>query len=540
MFGTVKRRILLIAAVMLASAAFLMVSGINYGLDLKGGMYLALEVADPEGTMTPEARRDATEQALQVISNRIDEFGTLEPNIQRVGDYRIIAELPAVEDEERAKQIVQRTAFLEFQHVLPTETFLAALPRIDRAILASGKVEVPATRDTATGPSPMDLLFQQQRDSARVAQADTAAADTSDAAITVPGDRNSPLGSLLLDSGAEGELLVAASNVEKVKTYLALPEVQRAMPRNVELLWGKQPVARGTELYHSLFVLEANSFLRGTALKGAAAGRDPQFGRTIVTFELNRSGGRIFARETGKHIGDRIAIVLDNQVQSAPNVISQISTNGQIEMGNASMEEARDLALVLRAGALPAPIQIVEQRSVGPALGQDSIDKGIVAGVIGIALVILIMVGIYRVSGLLAILALVVYVLMTLGLLAALGSKASLTAPGIAGLILSIGMALDANFLIFERIREEIDAGRTNRAAMDEGFKNAMSAIIDSNLTTIITAIILFEVGTGPVRGFAVTLTMGILASFFSAVFVTKTLYMLYLSRKAPNEPISI
>jgi preprotein translocase subunit SecD len=545
MFGTLKGRILVIAAVVAASVAFLLINGINLGLDLQGGMYLALEVEDPQGTMTPDARRDATDQALQVINNRIDEFGVMEPNIQRSGEDRIIVELPGIRDEERAKAIIERTAFLEFQHVLATQSFLAALPRIDRAIVASGKVSVPQTRDTArTGPSPMDLLFRQQRDSARAAQGDTAAdttaaaADTAAEEVAQAGDRNSPLGSLLMESGAEGEFLVAASDRPTVEQYLALPEVQRALPRGVELLWGTTPQGRGAELYHSLFVLESRSFMRGSSLTEASAGRDQQFGKTMVYFQLNRRGGRIFAQETGQHIGDRIAIVLDNQVQSAPNVISQISTSGQIEMGNASMEEARDLALVLRAGALPAPIQIIEQRSVGPALGQDSIDQGTMAGIIGLVLVLLIMVAIYKLSGLLAIMALLVYVVMVLGGLAAF--HAHLTAPGIAGLILSIGMALDANFLIFERIREEIDAGRTNRAAMEDGFRHAMSAIIDSNLTTLITALILYQVGTGPVRGFAVTLTIGILASFFSAVFVTKTFYMIYIDRKAPSEPISI
>jgi preprotein translocase subunit SecD len=553
MFGTVKGRILLIVAVVAASVAFLVFNGITLGLDLQGGMYLALEVADPQGTMTPEARRDATDQALQVITNRIDEFGVMEPLIQKAGDERIIVQLPGIRDEARAKAIIERTAFLEFQHVRPTQDFMNALARVDRAIIASGKVAVTAAAADTTGkpagPSPMDILFQQQRDSAAragdttraLAQGDTAAPDTGAAAdAELPTDeRNRPLGALLMESGQEGEFLVADADRRKVEQYLALPEVQRAMPRDVELAWGKTPQGRGAELYHSLFVLEKDAFMRGSALTDASAGRDQQFNKTMVYFELNRRGGRVFERETGQHIGDRIAIVLDNQVQSAPNVISQIGSRGQIEMGNAPMEEARDLALVLRAGALPAPIRIMDQRSVGPALGQDSVDKGKMAGIIGIVLVLLIMVGIYRVAGFLAIMALVVYVIMVLGGLAAL-PDAALTAPGIAGLILSIGMALDANFLIFERIREEMDAGHSNRAAMEDGFRNAMSAIVDSNLTTMITALILYQVGTGPVRGFAVTLTIGILASFFSAVFVTKTFFMLYLDRKAPGEPISI
>jgi protein-export membrane protein SecD len=548
MFGTLKGRILLIVAVVAIAAAFLITNGINLGLDLQGGMYLALEVSDPQRTMTAEARKDATDQALQVINNRIDEFGTLEPIIQKSGDDRIIVQLPGIKDEERAKRIIERTAFLEFQHVKPTQELVSALPRIDRAIVASGKVAATATSaDTAkpAGPSPMDLLFQQQRDSAQQAAGDTtgAAPDSTaadSASLPAPGDRNRPLSALLAESGQEGEFLVADSDRETVIQYLALPEVQRAMPRNIELAWGKDPQGRGAELYHSLYVLDSKSFMRGTSLTDASAGRDQQFNKTMVYFELNRRGGRVFEQETGKHIGDRIAIVLDNQVQSAPNVISQIGSRGQIEMGNAAMTEARDLALVLRAGALPAPVRIIEQRSVGPQLGQDSVDQGKVAGVIGLVLVLLIMVGIYRLAGLLAIFALLVYIVLVLGGLAALGDAATLTAPGIAGLILSVGMALDANFLIFERIREELMAGRSNRAAVDDGFRHAMSAIVDSNLTTIITALILFQVGTGPVRGFAVTLTIGILASFFSAVFVTRTFFMIYLDRKAPSEAISI
>jgi protein-export membrane protein SecD len=551
MFGTLKGRILVIVAVIAISLAFLFTNGINLGLDLQGGMYLALEVADPQGTMTSEARKDATDQALQVINNRVDEFGVAEHSIQKSGDDRIIVALPGVKDEDRAKKVIERTAFLEFQHVLPTQSIMNSLQRIDRAIIAAGgAVDTASTpADTATkpaGPSPMDLLFQQQRDSVArasgdttAAAGDTASADSADATLPTAGERNRPFSSVLAESGQDGEFLVSATDRPRVEKWLALPEVQRALPRGVELTWGKDPQGRGAELYHSLYTLDSESFMKGSSLTDASAGRDQQFNKTMVYFELNRRGGRVFERETGSHIGKRIAIVLDNQVQSAPNVLSQIGARGQIEMGTAPMEEARDLALVLRAGALPAPIQIIEQRSVGPALGQDSIDQGKMAGIIGMVLVLLIMVGIYKLSGLMAIGALVVYVIMLLGGLAMIPG-ATLTAPGIAGLILSVGMALDANFLIFERIREEMAEGRTNRAAVDEGFKQAMSAIVDSNLTTIITALILYQVGTGPVRGFAVTLTLGILASFFSAVFVTKTFMMIYLERKAPSEPISI
>jgi protein-export membrane protein SecD len=544
MFGSIRGRIILIVLVLAGATAFLVINGIKLGLDLKGGMYLALEVEDPQNTLTDEARRDATDQALEVIRNRIDQFGVSEPLVQKVGDHRIIVQLPGVRDEERAKAIIERTAFLEFKLVQDTREFVNALTRIDRAIIAAGGA--PASADTAaadtTGgtkaPSPMDILFQQQRDSARVA-ADTTAGDSADNVLPTTGDKNRPLGSLLLESGQEGEFMVAETDVKKVTQYLAMPEVQRLLPRGTSLQWGGEPTGRGAELYRSLFVLESDAFMKGSGLNDASAGRDPQFGQTMVYFELNRRGGRTFERVTGAHIGDRIAIVLDNQVQSAPTVQGQIGSNGQIELGQSPMEEARDLALVLRAGALPAPVGIVEQRSVGPALGQDSIDQGKIAGMVGIALILLIMVAVYRIAGVLSIVALAAYVLLMLGGLAAIPG-AALTAPGIAGLILSLGMAVDANVLIFERIREEMEAGRTNRQAVDEGFKQAMSAIVDSNLTTLITALILYQVGTGPVRGFAVTLTIGILASFFSAVFITKTLFMIYIARKAPSEPISI
>ena len=540
MFGTLKGRIFLILVALAVAAGFLIKNGIKLGLDLQGGMYLALEITDPNQTLTKEAKKDATDQALQVIRNRIDQFGVSEPLIQKVGDDRIVVQLPGIRDEERAKGIIERTAFLEFKLVKPTRELISGLGRVDRAILASSGTVVEATPDTTKqtqGPSPMDLLFKQQRDSAGAqgAAQDTTAADSADAALPAAGEKGHPLGSLLLESGSEGEMLVDVATVNK---YLALPEVQRQLPRGVQLLWAAKPQGRGAELYRSLYVLEAEAFMKGSALENADAGRDPQFGQTIVTFQLNRRGGRTFERMTGKHIGDRIAIILDNQVQSAPVVQGQIGARGQIEMGQSPMEEARDLALVLRAGSLPAPIHIIEQRSVGPALGADSIAKGKLAGIVGILLVLLIMVGVYRLAGVLSVIALAGYVLLVLGGLALF--NATLTAPGIAGFILSVGMAVDANVLIFERVREELLLGRTNRVAVEDGFRHAMSAIVDSNITTIITGLILFQVGTGPVRGFAVTLTIGILASFFSAVFVTRTLFMIYLARKAPSAPISI
>ncbi|HSL72164.1 MAG TPA: protein translocase subunit SecD [Longimicrobiales bacterium] len=537
MFGNLARRLAVIALAIGMATFFLFKNKVKEGLDLVGGMYLAVEVRDPDGTMTAQAKQDATDQALEVIRNRIDQFGVAEPNIQKYGEDRIIVELPGIRDEDRAKNIIRQTAYLEFQLVKPTTDIEQALPRIDRAILQAmpnaGRGE--ATRDTTekVGPSVSDLLFQ--RDTSKAAGDSTQAQDSA-VVSTRPEDR--PLTSLLRQGPAEGEFLVAEEDAAQVDTFLKLPQVQRLLPRNTVLRWGKDPTGQGAALYKSLYVLDDRKFMDGTAVEDAQAGKDPQYNYTIVTFQLNRSGGRTFDRVTSQNIGNRIAIVLDQNVVSAPTVQSRISTNGQIEMGNSPMTEARDLALVLRSGALPAEIEIIEQRTVGPSLGDDAITRGRLAGLIGVLLVITIMIVIYRFAGLLSILALAIYVLLVLGGLAFF--QATLTAPGIAGMVLSVGMAVDANILIFERIREEILAGRTQRVAVDEGFKNALSAIIDSNLSSIITALILYQIGTGPVRGFAVTLILGVVASFFTAVFITRTFFLIYMDRKSAAKPISI
>jgi protein-export membrane protein SecD len=533
MFGGLKGRILILLLVVGGAAGFLYANGIRLGLDLQGGMHLALEVADPEGTLTAEARREHTEQNLRIIRNRIDEFGVAEPLVQQVGDDRIIVELPGIRDEARARGIIEASAFLEFKRVLTTQQMMTALQRMDRLVAQA------VGADTALAAEPdqprdrvQDLIFRQQPE-----QPDTLDADTAAAGQPAPLSAR-PLSSLLFE-GDEGEFLVAEADVPTVKRYLAVPGVIDALPRGTELRWGTRTTAAGAVLYRPLYVLENRAFITGERLVEATAGRDPQFNQTIVNFTWDRRGGRTFGQVTGEYIGRRIAIVLDTMVQSAPRVNSRIEQRGVIELGQAPMTEARDLALVLRAGALTFPLEIVEQRSVGPSLGRDSIERGQIAGIIGLVLLILIMIGYYRVAGVLAVGALTLYVLILLGGLAAIPG-ATLTAPGIAGMILSIGMAVDANVLIFERIREELAAGRTPRAAVDDGFRHAMSAIVDSNLTTLIVALILFQVGTGPVRGFAVTLAIGIMASFFSAVFITRTFFLLYLERKRAGDPISI
>ncbi len=529
----------MIAAALAIAIGYLYSRGLKLGLDLQGGMHLALEVDDPNGTLSSEAKADLIERAERIIRTRIDEFGVEEPLIQRVGQERLVVELAGITDENRAKELIQQSAFLEWKLVLPTNEMESALPRIDRVIVANLGEERLREMGRAVEDQPSSieqLIFGG--DSTDAEATDTTAVAEEEVAEEEQAPNLRPFTSLLARGDQPGTYLVEGADMEVAREFLALEQVQRALPRNVSLQWGWQPIAVGTQTYYELYVLENDAFLTGDMLDDAVANRDPQYSRPIVIFDLNRRGGRSFARVTGEHIGDRIAIVLDGEVVSAPTVNDRIGQRGQIDLAGAPMEEARDLALVLRAGALPAPLKVIEERRVGPSLGEDSVAQGKLAGIAGVILVILMVVGYYRLAGILAIMALGVYVTLVLGGLAGFG--ATLTLPGIAGMILSVGMAVDANVLIFERIREELDAGRSSRLAVDEGFAHALSAIVDANVTTMITALILFQFGTGPVRGFAVTLSIGILASFFSAIYVTRTFFLLYMRGKSGAATVSI
>ncbi len=557
MFKTIRGRLITIFIVIAVAVGYLYAnnarigSPIKLGLDLQGGMRLVLEVDDPDGTFTDSAKADHIDRSDRILRTRIDEFGVAEPIIQKVGSQRLEIRLPGLgnEDEDRARELIQRNAFLEFKLVLPLTQIEPSLARIDRAIVAAlGEDALREMGQVVQTPSETqsleELLFQSSDTTAGdsvagdtvTAEVDEAQTDTVEA--EAPAAELRPFTSLLRQGDGEGIYLVAETDVEMANQFLELQEVGVAMPNRVRFHWGADLVGSGTQIYRRLYLLEDEAFITGEFLENAVANRDPQYNQPLVNFQLNRRGGRRFAEFTSQHVGDFLAIVLDGEVMSAPVIRDRIGASGQIELGNSPIEEARDLALVLRAGALSAPLEIVEERTVGPSLGQDSIDAGIVAGIVGLVLVVVIMLGYYRMAGLLALGALAVYVIMVMGGLASV--QATLTVPGIAGLILSVGMAVDANVLIFERIREELIAGRATRTAVDEGFGNALSAIVDANLTTLITALILFQFGTGPVRGFAVTLSIGIVASFFSAVFVTRTLFLIYLSGKKASDPISI
>ncbi|MXW68201.1 MAG: protein translocase subunit SecD [Gemmatimonadales bacterium] len=532
---------------------------LKLGLDLQGGMQLTVEIYDPEGALSGEDLDDAVDRTLTTIRNRIDEFGVREPTIQRSGN-RIIIELAGVDNPEQAKRIATETAFMEFKIVTDGQDFMEALERIDRAIVNEVGIENLQVTTLETEPE-VDLsdILGGAADSAAAEDAaneeeavegeDPAAgedpatdslATEEEAADAVDEATARPLSALLGQGRILGEYLVPQEDQPTAAAWLELEGVREALPRGVTLHWGVEQVGAGAGSYVPLYVLEAEPLITGDMLQDAGpANRDPTFNQPIVPFETTRRGSRVFERGTARNIGENMAIVLDDRVQSYAVIRSVLSRRAQIELTpGASFQEAQELALVLRAGALPMPIEVVEERNVSASLGEDSIRQGRTAFIIGIVGVIIVMMLYYRAAGILAVGALLTYVIFMLGGLA--GLEATLTLPGIAGLILSIGMAVDANVLIFERVREELAAGKTPRTAVDAGFGNALSAIIDANLTTLITGIILFQFGTGAVQGFAVTLCIGILASFFSAIYVTRTLFIMYLNRRGSRESVSI
>jgi preprotein translocase subunit SecD len=492
------------------------------GLDLQGGMHMTLEPDESGGVISDRAT--ALERALTTVRNRIDEFGVAEPVVQRVGTDRIIVELPGIDDPERAVQVVQKSAFLKFQITDETQALERVIPRLD-GIVRDKKLSVrapTAAGDTAKKPGLVSLFS----DTAKKPGADTAGTAT-----------DGPFSRLIAPTGLPGMFYVANSDMLEIDGYLKDPSIQAALPPGKEVRWGADSVMVQGRAMRNLYVLDARPIITGDYIEDAKPNQVPAEG-VIVEFQLSNEGGRRFKNETGKHVKDYMAIVLDERVMSAPVIQQAIGSRGQITMGGGSLQAASDLALVLRAGALPVPLKIAEVRNIGASLGEDSIKQGILAGALAVGLIVTILLVYYRFSGLLAVCGLLLYVLYTLAALAGFG--AVLTLPGIAGFVLSIGIAVDANVLIFERIREEIVHGKTVRTSIEEGFRHAMPAIVDTSVSTALTAAVLYQYGTGPVRGFAVTLLAGITASLFTGIFVVRTFYLIWLSRNKTAEALSI
>lgn len=485
---------------------------IRLGLDLQGGMHLVLQV--DKSKLSEKEASDAVDRALEIIRNRVDQFGVAEPSIQRQGEDRIIVQLPGIQEIEKAKELIGQTALLEFKLLQPVSQVQEASARIDAALAARSKGKGAAAADSAAAA-----------DTALAAATDTSGLDTLLAEATGEEDADKPFSRYLgfIGRSDQDNPLVREQEVPRVQALLADPDVQRLLPAGSQFLWGREKRTIEGEDYRDLYLLRRTPEMTGAAVQNAVVqiGLDRDNPNAPgVELTMTRAGQRTFARVTGENVGRRLAIVLDGQVHTAPNIRERIPRGVASITGSFTDTEAKILAIVLRAGALPAPIEILEERSVGPSLGKDSIDAGVQACWIGTGVIFLFMLFYYRITGLLANIALVLNLILVLASMVAI--DATLTLPGIAGIVLTLGMAVDANVLINERIREELRLNKTIRAAVEAGYSNAMRTIVDSNATTLLTTFFLLFYGTASIKGFAVTLCIGLVISMFTAVFVTR------------------
>jgi len=470
-----------------------------------------------------ENAEDAVTRAVEIIRNRVDQYGVSEPSIQRQGSRRIIVELPGIAREEEAKKLLQGTALLEFRIVRDADFTFPIMQKIDDVL--AGKV----LDDTAKTASAENGTETTQTDTS-IASTDTT--EDQEQLSEEEFKKQHPFFSIaLLDpQGRSADAYVKSQDRNKLELMLSRPDVQKVIPNNVEFKFHARPQkdADGNDFY-VMYLVNKEPELTGGVITDATANIDPNTSAPIVSMTMNSDGATEWARITGANVNKRIAIMLDGGIFSAPVVKGKIpGGRSQIE-GMADLNEAKLLEIVLKAGALPAPVDIIEERSVGPSLGEDSINRGVLSVGLGYIVVALFMIIYYKRAGVIASAALLFTVLLTLGVLA--GFSATLTLPGIAGILLTIGMSVDSNVLIYERIREELATGKTVKASIDSGFKRANSAIIDSNLTTFITGIILYQFGTGPIQGFALTLMIGIVASLFSALVIARLIFDMMISK---------
>jgi len=573
---------------------------IKQGLDLKGGMYIALEVDIPtlvekiainkdrklasvfestrqEILISPETdffnsfsnlveerqvklsryyydygsnsndiitalkteAEDAIDRVLEILQNRIDQFGVAEPTIQKQGTQRIIVELAGVQNSERARALLESTALLEFylvKDITTTNDFMIKVDQIlkkDKSISKAAK-EIEPIADQEESDSSNDKAVSVSE----LFGADESSSKNDSAIVDQDMFTERPFSSLLRNLG--NSIGVPEKNVFTVRKLIAKSEVRdRLASIGANFLFGHKAEEYvlndgSVESMYSLYLVDDQAELTGGVVEEAKANLGPQgttsAGQPIVNLSMNSDGSRKWAIMTGSNVGRRVAIVLDNKVHMAPNIREKISGGGTLIEGFANIDEAKDIAIVLRAGALPAPVEIIEERVVGPSLGAESVKRGTQSVLIGLTIVLIFILFYYRTAGSIADFALIWNLVLVLAILASL--QATLTLPGIAGLILTVGMSIDANVIIFERIREELDKGKTAKAAIDGGYNRALTTIVDANMTTLIAALVLWQFGTGPIRGFATVLFWGILISMFTAIFVTRTIFNAFVNRK--------
>lgn len=522
------------------------------------------EVRDSESDIEKKLSTEidnSIDRAVEIVRNRIDQYGVAEPQIQKIGGKRIIVELPGVNNPGDVRKLLQGTALLQFQLLQEPANAVKVMQNINNVLIGkstdttsnktvsandslkknstiaandSTKKETAGKNEVKKDTTKKDVAKKdtdkkdpsKKKDTSNIAgdtstMSDTSAANLSEEEFKV----KFPFFYLvrLNEQSGTADGFVREADKEKVDLILKREDVKAVIPAGVMFAWSQRSFEAQGEKIYTLYCLKKDAELTGKVIEDARSNIDPQSNTPIVSMSMSSEGAADWARITGANINKRCAIVLDGVVYSAPVIRSKITGgNSQIE-GMGSVQEAKLLEIVLKAGALPAPLKIAEERSIGPSLGEDSIRKGLTSSLVALLLVALFMIVYYRTGGSIADIALVINVLFVVGIMASF--KATLTLPGIAGLVLTLGMAVDTNVLIFERIREEIDSGKPFRTSVDIGYKKAFSAIIDSHITSIITGIILYQFGSGPIQGFALTLLFGLLANLFTAIVITHFIF---------------
>jgi len=469
----------------------------------------------------------AVDRAIETVRNRVDQYGVSEPSIQKQGGRRIIVELPGVKDENEVRQLINSTALLEFRMMKDPQISYKVMVSIDKFL--TGKLETDTTAETAASTG--KKKEPEKRKDALSELTGSTAVPESDTSKEAQFAREHPFFSYVKpDQHGSGEGYIAEKDKDRVVRLLARPEVQQLIPADLEFLWSaKVQTFKDGQKFYLLYPVKKTPELTGNVVTNAQASVDPEDNRSIVNMEMNSEGARDWARITGANIGKRVAIIMDKGVFSAPVVQVKISGGRSRITGMDSPAEAHLLEIVLKAGALPAPVTTIEQRSIGPSLGEDSIHAGLTSILIAFILIVIFMVVYYHSAGAVADFALFFNILFILGVMASFG--ATLTLPGIAGIVLTIGMAVDANVLVNERVREEIETGKTLRAAIDTGYTRAFTAIFDGHVTSFLTGIVLYQFGSSGVQGFALTLMIGLVANLFSAIVITHVIMNIMMDK---------
>ena len=498
---------------------------LKLGLDLQGGSQIQLEVDFSELEISEKDKDDAVKTAYQIIRNRIDQFGVAEPIIQRIGNTnRIMLQLPGLDDPSRAKDLIGKTAMLEFKLLATNEQAEEIYTALDK-YLQDNLEKYEYLKEFADGDAVevIDVLKTVEEE-----------------VLIEDEEFNMRIFTNLTTSEEDVPMSVDYKNITTLKKLLEDSDFRKAVPAGLQISISKEE-KKDPYRARQIFVLKAKAEVTGKYLEKAQTkigqGYAPKDQGPYILLTFDKQGAKIFKTVTGQNIEKRLAILLDDIVYIAPRIESRIP-NGEARItGQFSIEEVQDLVIVLNAGSLPAPVNIIEERTVGPTLGSDSIRAGILAAIIGMAIVFLFMIIYYKLSGLIADIAVVVNVAFILAVLTMF--EATLTLPGIAGVILTIGMAVDANVIIFERIRENLLLGKTVRSAVDSGFSRALVTILDANITTLITALVLYQFGTGAIKGFAVTLSIGIVGSMFASIVLVKAIFDGFIINMA-REKLSI